>query len=551
MIPLTTTSVITFNATPSPDFDGDGTVGFSDFIAFASKFGTRRAEAAFDARFDLDGDGETGFSDFIAFASQFGTTVAPPSGATVTPPGAEVANKMYWTEVRTDKIQRSNLDGSGVEDLVTPEWRGLSGIALDVSGGKMYWTDRWPTERIQRSNLDGSGVEDLVTGLNDPIGIALDVAGGKMYWIDRGDTDKIQRSNLDGSGVEDLVTDLVTTDLGWPNGIALDVSGGKMYWTDHFWDKIQRSNLDGSGVENLVTIGSYSTLGGIALDVSGGKMYWTDSATEKIQRSNLDGSGVEDLITGLDWPRGIALDVSGGKMYWTDSGTEKIQRSNLDGSGVEDLVATGFVEPKGIALGFGVPVFATDLVVRAWPWDIITTHVTLEPGERFKLMARVSNQGTEQTAATTLRYYRSSDATISTDDVEVGTAAVSSLSAWDTGAEKLIELIAPSDAGTYYYGACVESVSGESNTDNNCSSGVSVTVSGGGGGASNLGACRVGLVVRPNQRCTVSGGAFINIGGGCYNYTPFGTGRICSGSFNLNGLQGTRAGDDFRITAVP
>ena len=34
-------------------------------------------------------------------------------------------------------------------------------------------------------------------------------------------------------------------------------------------------------------------------------------------------------------------------------------------------------------------------------------------------------------------------------------------------------------------------------------------------------------------------------------YTPFGSGRICSGSFNVNGLQGTRVGNDFQITAVP
>ena len=40
-----------------------------------------------------------------------------------------------------------------------------------------------------------------------------------------------------------------------------------------------------------------------------------------------------------------------------------------------------------------------------------------------------------------------------------------------------IDLTAPSSAGTYYYGACVDSVTGESSTTNNCSSGVSVTVS--------------------------------------------------------------------------
>ena len=153
---------------------------------------------------------------------------------------------------------------------------------------------------------------------------------------------------------------------------------------------------------------------------------------------------------------------------------------------------------------------------------------TLTTGQSFTLRATVRNQSNASSASTTLRYFRSSNATISADDVEVGTDAVSSLSAGGGSAES-ISLSAPSSAGTYYYGACVDNVSGESNTNNNCSSGVSVTVSGGGGGTSNLGACRVGLVVRPNQRCTVSGGAFRNIGGGCFNYTPFGTGRFCSG----------------------
>ena len=42
-------------------------------------------------------------------------------------------------------------------------------------------------EKIQRANLDGSNIEDLVTqGVKSPDGIALDVAGGKMYWTDDG-----------------------------------------------------------------------------------------------------------------------------------------------------------------------------------------------------------------------------------------------------------------------------------------------------------------------------------------------------------------------------
>ena len=89
---------------------------------------------------------------------------------------------------------------------------------------------------------------------------------------------------------------------------------------------------------------------------------------------------------------------------------------------------------------------------------------TLTPGQSFTLRATVRNRGTARSATTTLRYYRSSDATISTSDTEVGTDLVSGLSASRTSPES-IRLTAPSSAGTYYFGACVASVSGESNTD--------------------------------------------------------------------------------------
>ncbi len=96
-------------------------------------------------------------------------------------------------------------------------------------------------------------------------------------------------------------------------------------------------------------------------------------------------------------------------------------------------------------------------------------------GGSFTLSATVRNRGDGASGSTTLRYYRSTDATISTSDTEVGTDAVGGLSASGTSAES-ISLTAPS-AGTYYYGACVAAVTGESDTGNNCSSSVTVTVS--------------------------------------------------------------------------
>ena len=123
--------------------------------------------------------------------------------------------------------------------------------------------------------------------------------------------------------------------------------------------------------------------------------------------------------------------------------------------------------------------FDADMPVVAPP-DLLVSTPTLEGGNptvgtSFTLVARVLNQGGAESAATTVRFYRSADATITTSDTEVGTGSVSVVAASGVSTQS-IDLTAPSDAGTYYYGACVDTVSGESSTNNNCSSALTVTV---------------------------------------------------------------------------
>ena len=262
------------------------------------------------------------------------------------------AQKIYWTD--STKIQRSDPDGSSIEDVLAAN--GLSNpiaIALDVNGGRMYWSSGSPP-KIHRADLDGSHREALVTiGLIRPLGIALDLAAGKMYWADGfwNTPGKIQRANLDGTGIETLVV----ADANAPSGVALDIPSGKMYWTDWSTRKILRANVDGSEVEDVVTTGSSPS--GIVLDLAARKMYWTEATDQqspgRIRRADLDGSKVEDIITqGTIQPRGIALDRTEGKLYWIDSAfsSRKVQRANVDGSNVEDVVVDGFVFPWGIAL---------------------------------------------------------------------------------------------------------------------------------------------------------------------------------------------------------
>ena len=119
-----------------------------------------------------------------------------------------------------------------------------------------------------------------------------------------------------------------------------------------------------------------------------------------------------------------------------------------------------------------VTVTAPDLVVAAPS----VTESTPDAGAAFTLSAEVRNDGDESATTTTLRYYRSTDATITTADSEVGTDAVAQLAASGTSSES-VSLTAPATPGTYYYGACVDAVADESDTTNNCSSSVQVTVS--------------------------------------------------------------------------
>ena len=69
-------SVLLFLSAPvqaqTVDFDGNGTVDLSDFIAFAQAFGST------DSTFDLNADGTVNFPDFLIFARLFGAANPTP-----------------------------------------------------------------------------------------------------------------------------------------------------------------------------------------------------------------------------------------------------------------------------------------------------------------------------------------------------------------------------------------------------------------------------------------------------------------------------------------
>ena len=112
--------------------------------------------------------------------------------------------------------------------------------------------------------------------------------------------------------------------------------------------------------------------------------------------------------------------------------------------------------------------------------DLMVTRIAASAhspasGTSFTLSVTVRNDGDGDAPSTTLRFYRSADPTITTSGTEVGTSAVAPLAA-SASSEHSISLTAPTVPGTYWYGACVKAVAEETDTADNCSASVQVTV---------------------------------------------------------------------------
>ena len=119
----------------------------------------------------------------------------------------------------------------------------------------------------------------------------------------------------------------------------------------------------------------------------------------------------------------------------------------------------------------------SDLIVES----VSVSKTTVTTGERFQLNARIWNQGKAASSATTLHYYLSTDESISTEDTAVASDSVASLlGRGKHPTRRRVEmsetLTAPDTPGVHYYGVCIAGATNESDTSNNCSQAIAMTV---------------------------------------------------------------------------
>ena len=246
------------------------------------------------------------------------------------------AGYLYWTNMGSLKandgsIERSDLDGKNITTIV-PEGGTFTPkqLQLDKTNGKLYWCDR-EGMRVMRCNLDGSRVETIVdTSQGDSrpgpdatkwcVGIAIDVVGGKFYWTQKGDDNagrgRIFRANLEiprgqtPANRRDI--ELLYDHLQEPIDLDLDLENRIMYWTDRGdpprGNTANRAPMDikwGHRREPEILFDHLMEGIGLSLDLKGRRMFLTDLGGS-VYSANLDGSNKKTLLFAQGNLTGIA-----------------------------------------------------------------------------------------------------------------------------------------------------------------------------------------------------------------------------------------------------
>ena len=271
--------------------------------------------------------------------------VVPVRSSTEEPP-------MYWIAGNTIYYRST---GGGKEIFRAPQPGTLltGGLAVDMEGGKVYWTEQTIDNmgRIQSADLAGSNVETVqeIFAVPRNIAVGTDKSGQRwVYWTTS--NKRIHHINVDGSGFQGDFMEFPNSPTP-PNHIAFDEKEHRLYWTE--MGRIRGVAANGKGDRKLI-VENLDELGGIA--VADGVVYWTERTGDnlgKVGFRDLTGQNDKKLLAVLESiPEGIAVHPASGKAYWTTADGE-IQSAPLTGA-IQTVVTSemrGAGAATGIALG--------------------------------------------------------------------------------------------------------------------------------------------------------------------------------------------------------
>ncbi|ALC49629.1 CG8909 [Drosophila busckii] len=342
---------------------------------------------------------------------------------------------MFWSDWGQEAlIERANMDGQSRVIIASKKLIWPNGLAIDYDQSKLYFVDGG-TKTLENMNFDGSNRKVIISGLGHPFG--LDVSGGRVFWTDWDNRSAMSADKLTGKNVATVIANssdlmdirvfhrqrrrvynacdkfnggcshlcllnptsftcacavgvqlkddrrtcsegpskyiifahridirqisldfdhLIDVVLPLPpisNAVALDVDQqtGYIYWSDTIENVIMSSSPDGLHV-NKVIGESLENPDGLVVDSIGRSLYWADAGRHTIEVADLQGNNRHVIAyKDLESPRGLALDYEAGLLFWTDWGHyRKIERSHLDGNERSRIVTASLGWPNGLVL---------------------------------------------------------------------------------------------------------------------------------------------------------------------------------------------------------
>ena len=394
-------------------------------------------------------------------------------------------------------VYAADLDDDGDADLLSASsfggliaWHENLGDG-DFSSQRVVTTETNRAESVHAADLDGDSDLDVLSASYNDNKIAWyeglgggGFSGQNVITTDAEGATTVYAADLDGDGDSDVLSASWNDNkIAWyENSGNGEFSGQKVITTEATWaESVYAADLDGDGDPDVLSASSR----GVAMYENRGDGNFSGRTeisigartAESVYGVDLDGDGDKDVLSAFPFAEEIAwyentgdADFSVRRVIASDAKwAASVHAADFDGDGDKDVLSAS---PGHNRIMWYENLGASpDLVVE----NFSTTDVNPATGASFTVTARVRNAGTAASTTTTLRYYRSTDAKISIDDEEVGTDGVATIPPASSITETQL-IIVPSDAGTYYFGACVDPPGGEGDSANNCSTGFRVTV---------------------------------------------------------------------------
>ncbi|KRF99553.1 uncharacterized protein Dwil_GK25551 [Drosophila willistoni] len=254
------------------------------------------------------------------------------------------ANNLQLIFAHDRAIMRMKAHGGDPQILANAT--AAAGVAFHYARNTLYWSDI-KTRKVQSLPLDPSNgvapLDQTLPGTWAPVALAVDWVGDKIYVADLVGQ-KIDVFELSGNWHAVVLGSNLTS----PADLALDPTAGLMFVADG--GQVLRAHMDGTHARSIVSEAAYKA-SGVTVDIIAKRVFWCDSLLDYIESVDYEGSQRVMVLRGQQVPSPSRLALFENRIYWTDAtkqGIMSVDKFEGPSSIQVTYKAKDIREPKGI-----------------------------------------------------------------------------------------------------------------------------------------------------------------------------------------------------------